>query len=711
MPKNRFFNIAYTKQDNKILFTYRSGNMVYEELFSDGALTTFGYNASGYSNLLLVNCPSGINRKRFTEPFCFNLEIDGQSIDYNLEFIDFSVNEDESYATSILTLKSNIKPVTLKVITTVDGSEMFTRHIEIENTTENYYNLSRISLLSGALEETDITDINENATHQDLYTLGYFANDNWGMEGQFKWNTLQSGETSIDGRFTRNRFRHPIIFIKNNVRGEMWYCQIGWSGGYKFSVDYNQKPYQSNTYLSFKAELTGHNPLLVLKPKEVFVTPNVHMGFTHGDLDKAVNEMHSHIRKSVLNLKEADPSPALINCGMGAEHTMNVEDTKAFIRQFKEMGGEVFTVDAGWVCPPGKQMNWSDYNGRNIPDKERYPKGLTEISDYCHEKGLKFGLWVDIESMGEYAPIHQEKPQWLTVDTFGEKSHKFMDLSIPECAQWCESELTRIIEEYNLDLLRVDHNVDYTEYFCMRDTGAGYPECVCIRHNTAVYKMYERLKKKFPHIIFENCAGGGGRTDLGMMKSFNHTWVSDNQKMPHSVSVTNGMTMALPPERVDRLFAGMGCHSFGELKAHMRNTMLGHVSLNVVAPAHLTPNSEHIKFVKHCTDIYKSFIRPFLPECKLYHHTPDLTVSKIAVNEIAAKDKSRSAITVISLAALGGEETVVKPKGIDVGSSYKVTLDNENSSFNISGFELKNKGINIYLDSDLTSELVLIEKI
>ena len=35
--------------------------------------------------------------------------------------------------------------------------------------------------------------------------------------------------------------------------------------------------------------------------------------------------------------------------------------------------------------------------------------------------------------------------------------------------------------------------VDFTEYFGMRDTGYGIPECVCIKHNEALYKMYESL--------------------------------------------------------------------------------------------------------------------------------------------------------------------------------------------------------------------------
>lgn len=709
MKNNNPFTDIYISGDNKTI-SYRSKDMVYEELFKDGALITGGWNASGYPLDVLTNCPSRLDVRRFTEPFAFNLEIDGLRVDYDLQLIDISVENVAEGKKCFILLKSNIKPIEIKVCTILDGTQMFSRYLEIKNLSDSPLCISKLALISGGTEvmstghTRDAEDINK------LYSIGYFDEDSWAREGQFRWRDLPPDTTSIDGRFSRDRFRHPLIFIRNNVLGHIWYCQLGYSGGYRFSVDCNAKPFNSEVPLSFKAEITGHAPLLVLKPYEEYTTPQVHMGIVHGDLDCAVNEMHKHIRKTVLNNPYADPSPALINCGMGAEHNMDVDGSKAFIDQFAEMGGEIFTIDAGWVCPPGKEMEWGNYNGLNIPDKKRYPNGIKEISDYTHEKGLKFGLWVDIESLGKYAPYFDEKPHFRSDNVFGSKNPKYIDMSIPEVAEWAESELSRIIEEYNLDLLRVDHNVDYREYFSMRDSGFGIKECVCLRHNDAVYNMYNRLKSKYPHVIFENCAGGGGRTDLGMMKNFNHSWVSDNQKMPYSVAITNGMTMALPPERVDRLFAGMGCHTTGSLRSHMRNTMLGHISLNVISPAGAVFNSKNIAFVKHCTDIYKSFIRPFISKAVTYHHTPEMYVSDVCILEIADPDKTQGAITVFSMSTYNGDTIKVTPKGIDKSKNYTVILDNDGCSFTVTGYELS-KGIDITLPSQLDSELLLYKEI
>ncbi len=710
MENKQFFDIYYQNK-NEHRFCYRSGEMVYEEVFEDGALISAGWNASGYPLNVLKNCPTYLNRKNFSEPFSFNIEIDGQSVDYGLEFVDFKTEKNNSNNTAVLTLRSTIKPVIIKVYTLIDGSQMLSRWLEIENIAQNALAVSRLSLISGGVESLDDDALDHAKALNDIYSIGYFENDAWANEGQFKWTKLTPNSHSIDGRFSRDRFRHPLLFIRNNLSGKIWFTQIGFSGGYRFTVDYHARPDKCNTHLSIKAELTGHNPMYVIGPKQTFTTPAVYMGLVHGDLNDAVNEMHTHIRKSVLNLPEADGSEALINCGMGAEHDMSLEESKIFIDQFAKMGGEVFTIDAGWECPPEKQMEWPHYNGRNIPDKNRYPHGIKELCDYAHSKGLKFGLWVDIENIGKQCKIFDEHAEWRSVNAFGERTPKLLDMSNPQASKWAENELARIIEEYELDLLRVDHNVDYTEYFGMRDTGYGIPECVCIKHNKAVYQMYENLKKRFPDVIFENCAGGGGRTDLGMMKNFNHTWVSDWQKMPRSIAITNGMTMALPPERVDRLFAGMGCHTIGSFDAHLRNTLLGHISLNVISPANADINEKQIAFIKHSTDIYKSFIRPFLANSKIYHHTPDLNESDYSVLEIASPDKNKCAITVITLCNTNERSLTVKPKGIDILKNYKVTFDNDCYSYDVKGAEIKQKGIEVHINTSLSSELVLIEKI
>lgn len=703
---NEFFDVYYQTGENSV-FSYRSGLVVYEETFANGVLLASGSNSAGYPLNVLSNFPTRLNPLHFHEPSAFNVEIDGQCVDYCLKFVDFQALKTENSLQAILTLESEIKPVRINVHTILDGTAMFTRFIEIENLSDKPMNLNRLSLISGGLETMERAQLTAMNDVSKLYSAGYFDNDNWGREGEFAWHDVTPGVHSVNYCFGRDRFGHPLYFLRNNVTGKMYFYQTGWSGGCRFSVDLNAAAERNFSTLAFKAEITSHSPMIIIKPKETFVSPEVHVGIVQGGLDEAVDEMHSHIRKSVLNSSAADPSACYVGAGMGAEHDMSVETSKAFIDQFAEMGAEIFIVDAGWECPPNEETRWGEYNGINIPDSARYPDGIGEVRDYCHSKGMKFGLWVDIETLGNRTDIFKNHPEWRSETIIGNKSRNLIDFSIPEAAEWAENELVRIISEYKLDLLRVDHNVSFRDYFTIRNG-----ECTSIRHIQAVYAMYQRLKRRFPEVIFENCAGGGARTDLGMMKNFNHTWVSDWQKPPRSVTVTNGMTMALPPERVDRLFAGMGCHENGSLDFHMRNCMLGHMSLNVVSPASAQINPVQMNFIRHSVDIYKNFIRKFLPDSKVYHHTPETAKTLkngFSVLEVSSSDGKYGAIAAFAMTASESEKLTVVSKGVRADLKYKITLDNSGASFNMSGYELMTKGIDIYIPTSLSSELILIE--
>ncbi len=700
---NNFCDLYY-QAGEKPVFSYRSGLAVYEEVLCGGVLTASGWNAAGYPLNVLSGFPSRLDPIDFAEPSAFNIEIDGRSIDFGLKFVDLITNRIENGIESVLILDSSIKPVRLKIHTLLDGTQMFSRYIEIENLSNESLALSRLSLLAGGLEKTEHDRYSIHTDVNKIYSVGYFESDRWGREGEFAWHDLAPETFSVLTRFGSDRFRHPLIFIKNNLTGLIYFSQIGWSSGCRFTLDYNANSERTSSNLAFKAEVVSHNPMAVIAPKETFVTPEVHMGVVNGELDDAVNEMHAHIRKSVLNMKEADPSQCLVGAGMGAEHDMSVETSKAFMRQFADMGAEVFIVDAGWECPPEKQTEWGNYSGTLVDDPDRYPNGLSELSEYCHSLGMKFGLWVDIESLGRNCPNFEKHPEWRAVNILGSRNPRMIDMSNPEAAKWAENELARIISEYKLDLLRVDHNVSFREYFAFNSG-----ECISIRHHQAVYRMYESLKKRFPDVIFENCAGGGARTDLGMMKNFNHTWVSDCQRAPYSVSITNGMTMALPPERVDRLFAGMGCHEHGSLDLQMRNTMLTHMTLNVVAPVGAEHNSVQMEFIRRSVKLYKDFIRPILPTAKVYHHTPQAKKEGLCVLEIAAPDSSKGVIGIFALSK--AQKICVTPKGINAGKNYKITFDNSGASFVLSGYELMNGGLNIAIPSSLASELVLYEEI
>ncbi len=720
LPKNlNYCNVEYTPGDTHE-FCFRTGLAVYEEEFRNGSLFGAGWNTAGFP--IKIDGKSGrIDPANYIiEPAAFHLEINGQSADYGYNFIDFSKEKTDIGIHTVLKLKSTVFPINLTIHTLIDGTQTIRRRMEVENLSDEPLSVSRISLFNNVLDiirkkdgyRSGVTEYHENDL-EDYYSAGYFADGGWSHEAEFGWHKLNiDTETVVDMRYHHSKFRHPLLFLRDNVHGRIWFCQVAWTAGVRFEIDHRGNIGAADSHLALNVEIASHNPMLVLRSHETYVMPEVIIGAVQGDLDDAVNLMHTHTRKNYL--PEADPSSCLIVASIGATCDMSLELTKERIRRYSELGAEIFMIDAGWQCPPGREGEHRKFNGTNRPDPDRYPNGIKEIADYCHEHNMELGFWTEVERLGEYSPVYNEHPEWKTSSMWGRKYENYLDMSNPDAAAWAENEFIRIIEECHLDVLRIDHINPGSAHFSMGDTGTGINECLSMRHYKAVYDMYERLKLRYPDMIFENCAGGGGRTDLGLMKYFNHTWVSDNQVMPRSLMIGNGITLALPPEQVDRCFANMTNHVHGSLDANVRGAMLTHMTFGTLSENSMEYNPIQVEFVKHSIEIYKNFIRPILPSAYIYHHTPE--TRKCMENgeymlEIASPDGSRGAATIMLLSFTTEKTLTFKPKGVDVGRKYKVTLDNTRSSFIMDGHELKMRGLEIYIPSAMSSELILFEAI
>lgn len=704
------FKDVYYQPGEQPVFCYRTGLTVYEETYTKGGLVSSGWNAAGYPLNVLTGYPSRLDVGRFWEPFAFDIVADGAALNRDTEFKSFESHECGGTIRSELTLDCPSRGAEIKISTILDGTEVFERFLTITNNSNKPMAISKIAVMAGGIET--MGGLSEKAPFgrdiNKLYSLGYFDRTDSNTEGDFSWHDLLPDGSCIDTRFNRGRHRHPMFMLRNNVMGTILTAQLGWSAGCRFSFDLNTAVESNGTALSFKAEITGYKPLIILEPGESWVSPSMHIGMIAGGFDDAVNAMNAHLRRSVLNLPEAAEPQMFVGGGMGPEHDMSVETTKQFIEQLARMGAEIFIVDAGWYNKPGEQGRWGETGDWHY-DPDRYPNGLAEIRDYAHALGMKFGLWMEPERIG--LPSASEKYSgWLSRRADGSLSG-LLDMTNPEAAAWAEEQVARCITEYKMDLLRIDYNISSAEYFHVKRKH-GMMEDQSIRHFDAVYEMYKRLKLRFPDVVFENCASGGARTDVGILRYFSHTWVSDNQVAPVSLMITNGMTAALPPERVDRLVSGMGCHTAADLAFHFRNAMLGHLSLNVLGPRTAVMNDAAFEFAAHEVAIYKNFIRKILPDCLIFHHTEDNSAFKRGepvIIEEAAPDGSRGVIAVFTPCLSKQDNVVVIPRGIDPSKTYKVYFDNSRSSAIYEGSSLIRDGLKTYIPSSLSSELILYE--
>jgi alpha-galactosidase len=544
-------------------------------------------------------------------------------------------------------------------------------------------------------------------------------NARWGNEGDFQWRDLPDAGFRIDGRYRRDRHRHPMFVLRNNATGEHFIGQFAWSGGYSFEFDLDADAGTTDRAATmwFRAGMDAPAPLRVLAPGESASTPEMHLGVVIGDLDEAIQSMHDHARRSVLSPPARGRAyGSWIESGIGPEVEITPEYVMHNIRAAADIGAEVFFIDASWYAPP--QSHWWNTVGDWQVDLQRFPEGFAPFRDEVHRHGMLWGLWMDAERIAKHSAVVQRHPEWVGTAYDGDKRlGDILDLTNPDAAAWMEEQIAHVIADYECEFFRLDHNTGgIREGMRVRREigGRTFAENGYWRYYDALYAIYDRLRARFPHVIFETCAGGGGRTDYGLVRRFHHSWVTDWQIAPRAFAVTNGMTMALPPEYVDRLVGGQFGNSTAEYDFQWRLLTFVRPTLGFFQPHGAQWNPIVLARTRRFIALYRDFVRPFMADGRIFHHTPVLDNPEPkgwGVLELASRDRTRAVCGLFQLSAPTQPEYLLRLRGLDVGRRYRVTFDNSGRSCEIDGWVLMQQGLTVRLEAALTSELLIVEAI
>jgi len=676
---------------------YGSDFAIYTERFVDGRLLCAAYQDNGI--------PIYERDEQICQP-SFDLVIDGDSLYFGWEFAGFeSVQIANGAVQGTLTLKHSIKPLVLKIITSACGSGFFRRRLEIVNTSKDVsLGLTSITPLCGILwPMKDNLEDNLNDRRILPYSAGYFGDVSWSNEGNFEWLELPvNTEVSVGSTHGRSGHNSPFAVLRNNVYGGYFVCQLGWSANWRMSF---RTHYEGGIRLGFSMMPVAPSPMRLIAPGETIVAPEVHFGLNHESFDSAIQSLHAYLRTFVLKKWTKTPQPVIYNHWGYMEHEISEEGLLREIDIAAEAGAELFIVDAGWYG--NKETSWAETTG-NWQAGDRLPNDLFPVFDYARKKGLKCGLWAEVESAGKKSKIAAEHPDWF-ITRYGKSVERILDLSKPAVRDYIESEVIRLVERYKLDLFRLDYNINAMEGgFNLID---GHYENTLWRHMEAIHSIFDRLSVRFPDLLLENCSGGGGRTDAAMVSRFTTTWVSDWMKMPRTVRILNGMSMSLPPEYVNRMFGmGMGSER-GNMETQMQVAILGHPALSGLTPALAEANPALMDCVKKYVGIYKEFIRPFHRQAKVYHHTPVIPGGDgrgWCALEYVSHDQRRAVAAVFRLVNAGENIYRLKFRGLNPAFNYRLRFEPGSFFAEKNGFTLMQEGMEIELDNALTSKLILL---
>ncbi len=655
----------------------------------------------------------GQSQSRAGQPIdSFQLAIEGQDLSGSWRWVKSEQTEVRNPDGLLVTIElaSATRPISVKLHTLLHGGPVMIRWLDITNTGKQPTAITKVSPWSGLLWATNEYQdrIPANAAPFEVATTKY---DEWGHEGAWSFDPVSNGTKTVAGTHGRSGWGHPTFFARNRATGEWFVASLGWSGNWNMHVTASTDPARNQARLFFDLGPSSVDPVLrVLEPGETDHSPETHLLLMRADLDHVIQALHEHVRKNILppNVPGREYQVESNHRGYIVDH----EDEAGLKREIDlaaSVGAEEFLIDAGWFGPDPNQW-WN--NAGDWYAGSWLPHDLNPIREYARQKGLLFGLWVEIESIGQASKLRKDHPDWvLTRNGKPVAGGRLLDFANPAVVAWAESEIVRLIQKYDLDMFRLDYNSTAgDDGNRMHD---GFLENTDWRHVEAIYGIFDRVRKRFPRVIFQNCAGGGGRLDYGILRRFQNTEISDWMRAPRGLKILNGVSWVLPPEILLRTFGTEtnDLEADGDVDLQLRTVLLSRPIFRGISPTLAEFNPLLRDKIQAGVQLFKNTVRPIMIGSRVYHHTPILPMlepSPWLVLEYATPDSTRAVAGLFRTSQDGDPVFRFTPRGLDLSRTYRVTFNNQGQTVELSGSQLL-QGIPIRLDENLTSEMLVFE--
>lgn len=296
---------------------------------------------------------------------------------------------------------------------------------------------------------------------------------------------------------------------------------------YGFNLVYSGNHYESiDTNIQNKSRfLQGINPdgfSYELNASEVFETPEAVMTYANNGFNGMSKNMHHFIRNNIVRGKyKNNTRPILINTWEA--FYFDVEERKLFdlANKAKELGIELFVMDDGWF--KGRNDDTSSLGDWDC-DFYKIPNGLKNIADNIE---LNFGLWIEPEMVNVDSDLYREHKGWtIEYENHSEgRNQRILDLTNEETVNYLIEKISSLLKESGCGYVKWDFNRIFSDVY---SNNLKNQKELIFRYYQGFYRLCKELTSRFPDILFEGCAAGGNRFDLGILCFFPQIWASDN---------------------------------------------------------------------------------------------------------------------------------------------------------------------------------------
>jgi alpha-galactosidase len=210
-------------------------------------------------------------------------------------------------------------------------------------------------------------------------------------------------------------------------------------------------------------------------------------------------------------------------------------------------------------------------------NQAKLTQGLSGLARDVNAQGVSFGLWVEPEAVNPKSELYEQHPEWC-LHVPGRprteiRNELLLDLGREDVQEHLVTTLSAVFDSAPLAYVKWDFNRPFTEAGSAVLPPDRQGE-VCHRYMLGLYRVLERLMAKYPQILFEGCASGGGRFDPGMLYYFPQTWTSDNTDAVSRLYIQWGTSLVYPASAMGAHVSAVPNHQVGretslEMRAHV----------------------------------------------------------------------------------------------------------------------------------------------
>ncbi|MGN1229687.1 MAG: alpha-galactosidase [Prevotella sp.] len=355
----------------------------------------------------------------------------------------------------------------------------------------------------------------------------------WAAEAQLSEHPLHSGMLRIknkDGLRNATTDRQEVMLsLDGKPRendGDVIGAALMYSGNYDVIIDTDDTEYHS-----YMAGICPDNSEYRLAKGATLSTPHVAYTFSQEGLSGASRNYHRWARRYQLRHGNEERM-ILLNSWEGVYFDINQKGMEQMMADIHSMGGELFVMDDGWFGGKYQRNTDNAALGDWVVDSRKLPEGIEGLLRDASNNGVKFGIWIEPEMTNTTSELYEKHPEWIIKAPGREPvlgrggTQVVLDMSNPEVQDFVYGVVDRLLTAYPaIAYIKWDANAPVMNH------GSQYlreQSHLHIAYHEGLVKVCQRIRAKYPDVIIQDCASGGGRANYGLLPYFDEFWVSDN---------------------------------------------------------------------------------------------------------------------------------------------------------------------------------------